>query len=144
MDKRISWILLGIFVAFDNIYSYVAIVNRGMREWNPVTAYFVSINPLFYFISIPLTLVFLSLVIKFVGWFALKTEKRRKQEVREFTESLMLSCIVIAWGIGVTSFNLATFLNGFSNPGIRYEAVLAAGALSSAFYAVYKAKKSGF
>ncbi len=141
INKKILWVLLGIFIAFDNIYSYIAIVDRGMREWNPIAAYFVSINPLWYFLSIPLTLVFLHFVIRFVGWVTAKTEKNKKQEVREFTEHLMLSCLVIAWGIGVTSFNFATFVNGFSNPRIRYEIVLAAGALSAASYAIYMGLK---
>lgn len=141
IDKKILWILLGIFIAFDNIFSYLAIVDYGMREANPIAAYFVSINPLWYFLSIPLTLVFLHLVIRLVGWFTAKTEKKSKQKVREFTEHLMLSCFVIAWGIGVTSFNFATFVNGFSNPNIRYEVLLAAGALSSAAYAIYMGLK---
>lgn len=141
IDKKILWILLGIFISFDNIYSYLAIAEHGMREWNLIGAYFVSISPLWYFLSIPLTLVFLHFVIKFVGWLTEKTEKRNRKMVRKFTEHLMLSCFVIAWGIGVTSFNLATFLNGFSNPRVQYEYVLAAGALSAAAYAIYTSLK---
>jgi len=141
IDKKILWIMLGILIAFDNIYSYIAIVDHGMREWNPIAAYFVSISPLWYFLSIPLTVVVLHFVIKFVGWIDVKTEKTKKQEVRKFTEHLTLSCLVIAWGIGVTSFNFATFVNGFSNPSIRYETVLAVGALSATAYAIYEGLK---
>lgn len=135
ISKKISWILLTIFVSFDNIFSYVAIVYYGMREWNPNTAFFVSITPLFYFISIPLTLLFLYLVSKLVGWFEEKTDK---SNLREFTESLLLACLAIAWGIGVTSFNFITLLRGFSPVRIDYRIFLMSGVLSALAYALYE------
>lgn len=137
ISKKISWLLLTVFISFDNIFSYIAIVYHGMREWNPTTAFFVSITPLFYFISIPLTLLFLYLISKLVGWFEEKTDKS-KLSLREFTESLLLACFAIAWGVGVTSFNFITLLRGFSPLRIDYRIFLITGVLLALAYVLYE------
>lgn len=140
MNKKILWLLLAIFVSFDNIYSYIAIAYHGMREWNRITAFFVNLNPLFYFISIPLTLLFIYLLIKFSGFLTIKFEKST-QKMREITEKIILTSIIIAWGIGITSFNFVTLLNGFSPIGIKYEIVLTTGIIIAIVYSIYTGYK---
>lgn len=141
INKKILWALLAVFVSFDNIFSYFAITQHGMREWNAITRYFISINPSFYFISIPITLLFLYAIIKFSGWLDSRKVLKKKLEIKEFSERLMLTCFVIAWGIGVTSFNFLTFIRGFSNPRINYLIVLATGASLAVAYALYEGSK---
>lgn len=139
-NKKILWGALAVLVAFDNIYSYLAIVYHGMREANPVTAYFVSINPLYYFLSIPLTLAVLYGVVKFSGWSA-RNEKAGKQNLRPLVENFTLVSIVIAWAFVVTLFNFLTFTNGFVNPNIRYQNFVYAGILLSVGYVFWNAYK---
>ena len=140
MNKKIIWVTLAVLVAFDNIYSYLAIVQHGMREANPVTAYFVSISPLYYFLSIPLTLAVMYGIVKFCGWSA-RNEKAGKQNLRLITENFTLGAIVIAWVFVVTLFNFLTFANGFVNPNIRYQYFLYAGVLLSVGYVLWNAHK---
>ena len=142
MNKKLllRWFLLALFISFDNIYSYIAIVYHGMREWNKITAFLVNINPLFYFVSIPLTILFIYSLIKLSVFLTMKFEKS-SQKMREMTEKIILTSIMIAWGIGVTLFNLITLLNGFSNPGIRYEIVLATGIITAIIYGIYTGYK---
>ena len=138
MNKKIlwRWLILAIFISFDNIYSYIAIVYHGMREWNRITAFLVSITPSFYFISIPLTILFIYSLIKLSGWWTVKFEKSTPK-MREMTERIILTSLLIAWGIGVTLFNFVTLLNGFSTPGIKYEIILAIGIITAIIYGVY-------
>lgn len=131
------WVLLSIFISFDNIFSYFAIAEHGMREGNPITGFFVSISPFYYFLSIPLTLLFIYLLINFAGWITEKTSKPKKYNLRELTEKLTLACIVIAWSIGISLFNFLTLIRGFSPLGIRYEIFLGAGILAAFIYALY-------
>ncbi|HLE07264.1 MAG TPA: hypothetical protein VI933_01425 [archaeon] len=140
IDRKILWGLLAVLVAFDNIYSYLAIVYHGMREANPITAYFVSISPLYYFLSIPLTLAVLYAVVKFLGWQS-RNEKAGKQKLRPVVENFTLTAIVIAWAFVVTLFNFLTFANGFVNPEIRYQNFVYAGVLLSVGYVFWNAYK---
>ena len=136
LNKKVSWLLLIAFITFDNIFSYFAIVYYGMREWNPTTSFLVSITPLFYFVSIPLTIIFLYLIIKLVGWSEEKFSRGKKLE-RELNEQIITACLMFAWGIGVTSFNLITLLRKFFPLRVRYEIFLVAGILVAIVYGIY-------
>ena len=135
IPKKISWLFLAVFIIFDNIFSYFAIVYHGMREWGLISGFFVSITPLYYFVSIPLTLAFLYFAVKFVGWIEEKTDKSKKF-ARELNEQILLACLMIAWGIGATLFNLITFLKGFSPVGIKYEIFLFTGISIAIIYGI--------
>ena len=136
ISKKILWGLFLAFVSFDNIFSYLAIVNRGMREFNPIVAFFVSINPIYYFISIPLSFSAAYCLIKFSSWLGEKFEKS-KAYTRESLERLSLTCLVIGWGIGVTLFNAVTFVRGFSPLRIDWRIFLVTGAALAIFYAFF-------
>ena len=136
ISKKILWGLFLAFVSFDNIFSYLAIVNRGMREFNPIVAFFVSINPIYYFISIPLSFSAAYGLIKFSSWLGEKFEKS-KAYTRESLERLSLTCLVIGWGIGVTLFNAVTFVRGFSPLRIDWRIFLVTGAALAIFYAFF-------
>ena len=140
-DKKILWGILAGLVSFDNIYSYLAITQHGMREWNPVAAYFVNITPLYYFPSILLSLGVFYAIVKFLGWLSSKDEKKNKQMIKEFVENMALTAIVIGWGLTATLFNFLTFANGFVNPEIRYNYFLYAGIIISAAYVFYSSYK---
>jgi len=133
MYRKILWCLLIIFVSFDNIYSYIAIVYHGMREANPVTAFFVNISPLYYFISIPLTLLVLYAIVKLIGWLA---RKEKPKELRNEVEDIFLTSITIAWVVTITLFNLITFLNSFSTPRIDYRIFLVTGISIAVIFAL--------
>lgn len=135
LNKKALWILLISLVSFDNIFSYEAIAYHGMREANPMTAFFVSISPLFYFASIPITLLWVYGLIRFIGWLGRKSEKS-KLYAREI-EMMTLTCIVIVWGIGITSFNAATLLGGFSPPRIDWRIMTIIGGVLAAAYALF-------
>lgn len=130
------WVILAILISFDNIYSYFAIVYHGMREWNKITAFFVSLNPLFYFVSIPITFLFIYLLIKLGGLLTVKFEKSSKK-MKELTEKIILTSLIISWSIGVSLFNLISLLRGFSPLRVRYEIFLVAGILTAIIYGIY-------
>ena len=134
VGRKILWGALVVLVSFDNIYSYLAITQHGMREWNPVAAYFVSITPLYYFPSILLSLGVFYAIVKFLGWLGSKDEKKNKQMIKEFVENMVLTAMVIGWGLTATLFNFLTFANGFVNPNIRYNYFLYAGIIISVAY----------
>ena len=139
MKNKILWGILAVLVSFDNIYSYLAITQRGMREWNPIAGFFVGINPLYYFFSIPLSLGVFYFIVKALGWYSYKTEKSKKDLVKEFTERLALTGIVIGWGLVATFYNFWTFANGFVNPPVRYNDFLIAAVLILVSYVLYSA-----
>ncbi len=135
-NRKALWILLIALISFDNIFSYAAIAYHGMREANPVTAFFVSLNPLFYFVSIPVTLLWVYGLIRFIGWLGEKSDKS-KLYTRELIETMTLTCVVIVWGIGITSFNAATLLSGFSPPRIDWRIIIIIGGVLAAAYALF-------
>ena len=113
LNKKILWAILLAFLCFDNIFSYIAITKFNLREGYPLAAYLVhGISPLFYFVFIPISIVAMYLLIKLVGWLAVKTEKNPKPDTREISERIALTGIVIAWGSGITSANLFVLING--------------------------------
>jgi len=72
------------FLCFDPIFSYIAITSFNLREGYPLSAYFVhGISPLFYFVFIPVSIVMMYLLIKIVGWLAIKTEKNPKTQYKK-------------------------------------------------------------
>ncbi len=144
ISKKLLWIIFAILVTFDNVFSYIAIVYHGMREANPITAFFVSITPLAYFILIPVSLLFCYSLIKVLTFFSMKKEKIRKPEKREIIEMIeriALTCVILAWGIGATSFNLITLLRGFSPLRINWKLVTLSGVILALAYAVYMGYK---
>ncbi len=136
IPKRVSWLFLVVFIIFDNIFSYFAIVYHGMRELGIISRFLVEITPLYYFISIPLTIIFIYFLIKITGIIEEKTDKSGKFK-KEINEKLMLGSLMIAWGIGITLFNFITFLRDFSTAGMRYEIFLITGILTGVFYGIY-------
>ncbi|OIO22045.1 hypothetical protein AUJ17_00805 [Candidatus Micrarchaeota archaeon CG1_02_47_40] len=139
--KKILWALMAGMITFDNIYSYIAVVYYGLREANPIPAFFVSITPLYYFASILLSLLFLYLLVKVLCRWGVKGEKTKKEEKQEALEMLAMTCVAIAWGIGITSFNLASFLNGFFPPRMDWRLVSFAGAALALMYALYEGNR---
>jgi len=113
LNKKILWTILFAFLCFDPIFSYIAITKFNLREGYPLSAYFVhEISPLFYFVFIPVSMAVMYLLVKATGWLALKTEKNPKPDTREISETIALTSIVVAWGIGITSANLFVLING--------------------------------
>lgn len=139
--KKILWLLMAGMVSFDNVYSYIAVVYYGMREANPIPAFFVSITPLYYFASIFLSLLVLYLLVKGLSLWGVKGEKTKKEEKQEAVEMLAMTCVTVAWGMGITSFNLASFLNSFSPPRMDWRMVAFAGAAIALAYALYEGSR---
>lgn len=144
-SKKILWIMLSIFVCFDNIFSYVAITIFNLREGYPLGAYLVhNISPLFYFLFIPVSLFCIYGLVKFSGWLGVKTEKNPTAETRELSERIALTSVVIAWGIGVTSANLFVLINGMAPilAGNIWRYWMLAGVILGVTYALYQGHKS--
>ena len=143
LNKKILWTILLIFLCFDPIFSYIAITKFNLKEGYPLAAYFVhGINPLFYFVFIPVSVVGIYLLVKATGWLAVKTEKNPKPCMQEVSERIGLTSIVIAWGIGITSANLFVLINGMRPVLIgiwRYW--MLAGILLGVAYALYEDRK---
>jgi len=112
LNNKVLWIIFLIFVLFDNIFSYTAVVVFNLREGFPLGAYLVhEISPFFYFIFIPLTLLGVLCLVKLSGWLSVKTGKKQKKNTREISERIALTGIIIAWGVGITSGNLFVMFN---------------------------------
>ena len=144
LNKNILWIILLVFLCFDNIFSYIAITMFNLREGYPLGAYLVhGISPLFYFVFIPVSMVGIYLLVKATGWLAVKTDKNPKPDTREVSERIALTSIVIAWGIGITSANLFVLINGM-RPVLsgNWRFWMAVGVLLGVAYALYESHKS--
>jgi len=145
LNKKILWIILLVFLCFDPMFSYIAITKFNLKEGYPLAAYFVhGISPLFYFIFIPVSIVAMYLLIKLVGWLAVKTEKNPKPDTKEVSERIALTSIVIAWGVGITSANVFVLLNGMAPvlAGNIWRYWMIVGVLLGVAYALYESHKS--
>lgn len=144
-DKKILWIMLSIFVCFDNIFSYIAVTVFNLREGYPLGAYLIhNISPLFYFLFAPLSLSGMYGLVKFSGWLCVKTEKDPRAETRDVAEKITLASIVIAWGIGVTSANLFVLINGMAPilAGNIWRYWMLAGVILGIAYALFQSHKA--
>jgi len=140
LNKKILWTILFVFLCFDNLFSYTAITKFNLKEGYPLGAYLVhGISPLFYFIFIPISLAGIYLLVKITGWLAVKTEKNPKPDLREVSERISLTSIVIAWGVGITSANFFVLINGMRPVLIGiWRSWMAVGVLLGIAYALYE------
>jgi len=67
LNKKILWTILLVFLCFDPVFSYIAITKFNLKEGYPLAAYFVhGINPLSYFVFIPVSMVVMYLLVKVI------------------------------------------------------------------------------
>ena len=142
LDKKISFILLSLLVTFDDLFSYIAIVYWGKHEAHPLSRYFIEISPLFYFVFIPITLLGFYLITKVAGWLAVRTRKVINLGKREIYERIILTTILIAWGVGNTSWNFGYLLLGRSSFPFDWRILEAIGVGLALVYAFYMSRQA--
>jgi len=144
LNKKVAWIIFIICGLFDAVFSYIAVVYFGLREAAPFSGFFVHrISPIFYFILIPFGIFLAYIVVRGGSWIGKKIEKSPLC-TRDFFERLILTTIVIVYGIGNTFVNLLIFIRGISPLPFNYQ-ILGMIALVlvivNIFYEDYKIRK---
>lgn len=113
LSKTWGWIILAGLVILDALLDLIFAKGKGLENpvWKPIAGFLGINNPLFL---TPLVLIIFYLVVKGGAWLIRKTDK-----IEMKTEELVLTTLVIVYGIFVLwlipvyLFNFALFRNQY-------------------------------
>jgi len=109
LSKKISWILLTFFFTFDAVVSYISVTKMNGKEANLMIAYFVEKYPLLYFVTIPVLVIIMNLIVQGLTKFSTKFLNKNSLK-KEIVEQIILTAIVIHWPVANSYMNLSFIL----------------------------------
>ena len=113
LSKKTGWIILILLVILDAVLDVVFAQGKGLETgiWKPISNFLGISNPL---MMVPLVIILFYLAVKGGAWLARKIDK-----ISNKTEELVLTALVIVYGVFdlwlilVYFFNFTLFKNHF-------------------------------